>query len=104
MDSAAFRPYTPKPIRPTAECVSQEQLMSAAAALGTTIFHPVGTAKMGRVRDDSAVVDSKLRVKGVRNLRVADCSIMPNITSGNTAAPAMVIGENCAKFILESQF
>lgn len=103
MDSEAFRPYSPREVRPTADCVTQEQLVAAAATLGTTIFHPVGTAKMGKVGDGSAVVDSKLRVRGVRNLRVADCSIMPNITSGNTAAPAMVIGDNCAKFILQSQ-
>lgn len=71
--------------------------------IGTTIFHPVGTCKMGLSNDSKAVVDSKLRVFGIKNLRIADCSIMPFITSGNTAAPAMLIGEKCARMILDDK-
>jgi len=103
MESAAFRPFAPHPVRPGAECASPQQLLEAAAALGTTIFHPVGTCRMGRADDALAVVDSKLRVRGVAGLRVADASIMPSITSGNTAAPVMAIAENCARFIAQGQ-
>jgi choline dehydrogenase len=104
MKTEAFRPYSPVELRPTADCVTDDALLDAARNLGTTIFHPVGTAKMGVTGpggDPLAVVDSKLRVRGVRSLRVADASIMPVITSGNTAAPTMAIAENCARFILE---
>ena len=65
-----------------------------------TIYHPVGTCKKGSpARDPMVVVDPELRVVGVQNLRVADCSIMPRICSGNTNAPAIMIGERCAAFV-----
>jgi choline dehydrogenase len=76
-------------------------LIKAAGDIGTTIFHPVGTAKMGRDSDPFAVVDERLRVIGVARLRVVDASVMPTITSGNTNAPTMMIAEKGAAMILE---
>jgi choline dehydrogenase-like flavoprotein len=78
-------------------------LIKAAGDIGTTIFHPVGTAKMGRVSDPMAVVDERLRVIGLERLRVVDASIMPTITSGNTNAPTMMIAEKGAAMIREDR-
>jgi len=75
--------------------------LKAAADTGGTIFHPVGTAKMGRRDDPMAVVDERLRVIGIDGLRVVDASVMPTITSGNTAAPVMMIAEKGARMILD---
>ena len=75
--------------------------MRAAGDIGTTIFHPVGTCKMGTSDDPYAVVDSTLRVRGIAGLRIADGSIMPTITSGNTATPIMMIAAKCADMILQ---
>ena len=80
---------------------SGEDLAQAAGDLGTTIFHPVGTCKMGN--DAMAVVDDHLRVHGMPNLRVIDASVMPRITSGNTNAPTMMIAERAAEFIRQGQ-
>jgi choline dehydrogenase len=90
----ALAKYHPEEVRPGAEFESEEDLERAAAVIGTTIFHPAGTAAMGRV------VDAQLRVIGVRGLRVIDASVMPTITSGNTNAPTMMIAEKGAEMVL----
>jgi choline dehydrogenase len=96
---AQFKPqeYLPGP----ATGDDDASLIKAAGDVGTTIFHPVGTAKMGRDSDPLAVVDERLRVLGVEGLRVIDASVMPAITSGNTNAPTMMIAEKGAAFIRE---
>jgi choline dehydrogenase-like flavoprotein len=86
---------------PGAEKENDQDLLSAARDIATTIFHPVGTAKMGRADDPMAVVDERLRVFGVDGLRVADASVMPTITSGNTNSPTMMIAGRAASMILE---
>ena len=98
----ALKPYQPTEYLP-GEAVSDDDasLVKAAGDIGTTIFHPVGTAKMGRASDPFAVVDERLRVLGLEGLRVVDASIMPTITSGNTAAPTMMIAEKGAALIQE---
>ena len=96
----ALTPYSPEEFLPGPQFQSEEELAVAAGNIGTTIFHPVGTCKMGRADDDSAVVDPRLRVRGIDGMRVVDASIMPTITSGNTAAPTMMIAEKAAGMIL----
>jgi choline dehydrogenase len=93
--------YTPEEYLPGAARQSDEALAEAAGEIGTTIFHPVGTCRMGPEGDPSAVVDSRLRVRHVRGLRVVDASIMPSITSGNTNAPVIMIAEKAADMIRE---
>ena len=92
--------YRPVEYRPGARRQSDLELIKAAGKIGTTIFHPVGTAKMGLHSDPYAVVDPQLRVRGVEGLRVVDASVMPAITSGNTAAPTMMIAEKASDMIL----
>ncbi len=79
----------------------EDALIRAAGDCGTTIFHPVGTAKMGRADDAKAVVDARLRVIGLDGLRIVDASVMPSITSGNTNSPTMMIAEKGAEMIIE---
>ncbi len=83
-----------------AQTCSRTMSLRAAGEIGTTIFHPVGTAKMGLAQDPFAVVDERLRVHGLMSLRVADASVMPRITSGNTGSPTMMIAEKAAEMIL----
>ena len=98
MESDTFKKYKPEEYRPGIDINDDEELVKAGSNYTQTIFHPVGTCKMGQ--DDMAVVDEKLKVKGVKNLRVIDASIMPNITSGNTNAPTIMIAEKGADMIL----
>jgi choline dehydrogenase len=98
MQAPALAKYAPSEWRPGAAAQSDADLVKAAGDLGTTIFHPVGTCRMGR--DALAVVDDRLRVHGIAGLRVIDASIMPRITSGNTNAPTYMIAERGAEFIL----
>ena len=95
----ALKPFTPEEYKPGIHYQSDEELVKAAGDIGTTIFHPVGTCKMGRPDDPMAVLDSQLRVRGVHHLRVVDASAMPTITSGNTAAPTMMIAERVAELL-----
>jgi choline dehydrogenase len=88
---------------PGAHIVTDAQLAQAAGDIGTTIFHPVGTAKMGPASDPLAVVDARLCVHGIKNLRVVDASVMPTIISGNTNSPTLMIAEQAAAFILEDR-
>ena len=97
MAARAMAPYEPEEFRPGSHVQSDEELAAAAGAIATTIFHPVGTARMGR--DRLAVVDERLRVHGLEGLRVIDASIMPTITSGNTNAPVLMIAEKGAAMI-----
>ncbi len=97
----ALSRFRPQEFKPGSQFTSDEELASTAGDIGTTIFHPVGTVKMGR--DDMAVVDERLRVHGIGGLRVVDASIMPTITSGNTAAPTMMIAEKAADIIKKDQ-
>ena len=98
MSARPMARFEPEEWKPGSDIVSDGQLLDAARNLGTTIFHPVGTCRMGV--DEAAVVDDRLAVKGVRGLRVIDASIMPRITSGNTNAPTVMIAEKGAEFIL----
>jgi len=86
---------------PGEACQTDEELAEAATRIGTTIFHPVGTCKMGPASDPRSVVDHRLRVHGVPGLRIADASVMPTITSGNTNAPTLMIAEKAAAMIVE---
>jgi len=96
----ALAKYAPQEFTPGAHFRTEDELAEAAGQIGTTIFHPVGTCKMGKESDPMAVVDSQLRVKGVGRLRVVDASVMPFITSGNTNSPTLMIAEKVAQMIV----
>ena len=98
-ESAALKPFSPEEFMPGPQFQSEAELVQAAGQIGTTIFHPVGTCKMGRADDATAVVDPQLRVRGIDGLRVIDASVMPTITSGNTNAPVMMIAERGSRLV-----
>ena len=97
----ALQRYRPREVKPGVQYQSDDDLAKLAGDIGTTIFHPVGTTKMGPNQDPMAVVDARLKVHGVRGLRIADAGIMPTITSGNTNSPTLMIAERAAQWIAE---
>ncbi len=99
----AMKPHEPEEFSPGPAFQTEEELLKAAGNVGTTIFHPVGTCKMGRERDTAAVVDTKFRVRGIERLRVVDASIMPTITSGNTNSPTVMIAERAAGIVIRDK-
>jgi choline dehydrogenase len=98
MNTRAVSRFSPEEMLPGAQYESDEDLVRKAGDIGTTIFHPVGTCKMGS--DSTAVVDSRLRVRGLAGLRIVDASIMPTIVSGNTNSPVVMIAEKASDMIL----
>ena len=99
IERPALKPFVSEEWRPGPDIQSDDELLQYARETGSTTYHPVGTCKMGN--DKLAVVDDRLRVHGIDGLRVADASIMPVITSGNTNAPSIMIGEKAADLIRE---
>jgi choline dehydrogenase len=98
-ETEALRKYQPEEFTPGPALQSDEELVQGARNIGTTIFHPVGTCRMGRADDPAAVVDTRLRVRGIEALRVIDASVMPTITSGNTNAPTIMIAERGSRLV-----
>jgi choline dehydrogenase len=98
----ALAKYRPEEWRPGTQYQSDEELARLAGDIATTIFHPVGTTKMGRDDDAMAVLDAKLRVRGMASLRVVDAGAMPTITSGNTNSPTLMMAEKAADWILQA--
>jgi choline dehydrogenase len=101
VQAPALAKYSPEEYLPGPQVQSEDEMRHAAGQVGATIFHPVATAKMGIDSDPMAVLDGRLRVRGVDGLRVIDASAMPLITSGNTASPTLMIAEKGAEFILQ---
>jgi choline dehydrogenase len=98
-ESTALRRHAPEEFVPGPRYQTENELVQAAGQIGTTIFHPVGTCRMGRATDAEAVVDPQLRVRGIERLRVIDASVMPTITSGNTNAPTIMIAERGSRLL-----
>jgi choline dehydrogenase len=94
----SLRPYVAEEYRPGDQAKTDDELLEFARNYGATIFHPVGTCKMGS--DPMAVVDDELRVRGLSALRVVDCSVMPTLVSGNTHAPAVMIAERASDLVI----
>jgi len=97
----ALKRFAPVEYKPGVQYQSDAELAQLAGDIASTIFHPVGTTKMGRSDDPMAVVDARLRVFGVRGLRIVDAGVMPVITSGNTNSPTLMIAEKAAQWIAE---
>ncbi len=100
---APLAKYRPQEYRPGAEKTTNAELLAAAQALGTTIFHPVGTAAMGPDGDPGAVLDARMRVRGLGGLRVVDASAMPRIVSGNTNSPTLMMAEKGAEMLIQDR-
>ena len=99
MSQPAMAAFEPEEFKPGVQYQSDEELAKLAGDIASTIFHPVGTTRMGREDDSMAVVNSHLQVRGVRGLRVVDAGVMPNITSGNTNSPTLMIAEKAAHWM-----
>ncbi len=99
----ALAPYRPEEFKPGVQYQTDEELARLAGDIASTIFHPVGTTRMGRSDDPMAVVDSHLRVRGIAGLRVVDAGVMPVITSGNTNSPTLMMAERAARWIMAGQ-
>ncbi len=99
----ALAGFAPREVKPGVQFQSDDDLARLAGDIGTTIFHPVGTCRMGRADDDAAVVDARLKLRGIQGLRVVDASVMPTITSGNTNAPTLMIAERAAQWLREER-
>ena len=100
MNSPEVQKYCGEEVQPGTQTSSDEEILKFIRDKAETLYHPSGTCKMGN--DKMSVVDNKLKVHGIKNLRVADASIMPTLISGNTNGPCMMIGERCADFILQN--
>jgi choline dehydrogenase len=100
---AALAKYQPEEWKPGTQYETDEDLARLAGDIATTIFHPVGTTKMGRDNDPMAVLDAQLRVRGIGGLRVVDAGAMPTITSGNTNSPTLMLAEKAAEWILQAR-
>jgi choline dehydrogenase len=98
----ALAKYKPEEWKPGVQYQTDEDLARLAGDIATTIFHPVGTTKMGADGDPMAVLDAKLRVRGIQGLRVVDAGAMPTITSGNTNSPTLMMAEKAAGWIVEA--
>ena len=96
----ALHKFHPEEFKPGVQFQTDEELAKLAGDIASTIFHPVGTTRMGKADDAMAVVDARLRVRGIKGLRVVDAGVMPAITSGNTNAPTLMIAEKAARWIM----
>jgi choline dehydrogenase len=101
MRQKAVARFQPEEVLPGLQFQSDDELVRRAGDIATTIFHPVGTCKMGS--DSRAVVDDALRVRGIGGLRIVDASIMPTITSGNTNSPVIMIAEKAAEMMMSDR-
>jgi len=99
MNEPAMRHYIAEELAPGDACVGDADLLAFARESGTTVYHPTSTCRMGS--DPAAVVDERLRVRGVERLRVIDASVMPTVVSGNTNAAAVMIGEKGSNMVLQ---
>jgi choline dehydrogenase len=90
-------------VRPGKKCEADEEILESVKQIATTIFHPVGTCRIGKIGEMTTVVDQKFRVVGTQGLRVVDASVMPVLTSGNTNTPTAALAYLGAKYILENR-